>query len=163
MKPLYLVFDLWILTGCFLSGECHRGPRGQHEPRGPLTPSTPPPHLHPQLDHNTEQNDLPPDTPPREILSQTSSIFVYVTVLFLGPIYSQPPPPPPPPIPSPPLGFHPSYIQTSPHPIPPHNVPAQTPPSNPPTQPPPTVQANVLPAANISITNTTTPNSTDTF
>uniref|UniRef100_A0A8C8URR9 Uncharacterized protein n=1 Tax=Peromyscus maniculatus bairdii TaxID=230844 RepID=A0A8C8URR9_PERMB len=46
MKPLYLVLGLWVLRGCFLSGQCHRGPRRQHDPRGwppPPPPSNPPP------------------------------------------------------------------------------------------------------------------------
>uniref|UniRef100_A0A8I6AGJ4 Submaxillary gland androgen regulated protein 3A n=1 Tax=Rattus norvegicus TaxID=10116 RepID=A0A8I6AGJ4_RAT len=42
MKPLYLVFGLWVLIGCFLSGECHRGPRG-HDPRRRPPPPPPPP------------------------------------------------------------------------------------------------------------------------
>uniref|UniRef100_A0A087WPN9 Submaxillary gland androgen regulated protein 3A n=1 Tax=Mus musculus TaxID=10090 RepID=A0A087WPN9_MOUSE len=42
MKPLNLVLGLCILVGCFLSCECHRGPR-RHDPRGPFPPP-PPPH-----------------------------------------------------------------------------------------------------------------------
>ncbi|XP_059130609.1 submaxillary gland androgen-regulated protein 3A-like [Peromyscus eremicus] len=41
MKPLYLVLGLWVFGGCFLSAECHRGPRRQRDLRGWLPPLAP--------------------------------------------------------------------------------------------------------------------------
>nr|XP_048284139.1 submaxillary gland androgen-regulated protein 2-like [Myodes glareolus] len=41
MKQLYLFLVLWVLGGCFLSGECHRGPRRRHETRRALLPLLP--------------------------------------------------------------------------------------------------------------------------
>ncbi|XP_034365332.1 submaxillary gland androgen-regulated protein 3A [Arvicanthis niloticus] len=155
MKPLCLVFGLWVLTGCFLSSECHRSPR-RHDPRGPPPPPPPgPPPYGPGFGQPPPPPfgpgiGRPPPPPP------------------FGPGIGQPPPPPPfgpgigrppppPPFgpgigrPPPPPPFFPPYILVSPHPRPPSNS----------TQPPPTVQASTIPAANISITTATAPNSTD--
>uniref|UniRef100_A0A8C6I5B4 Submaxillary gland androgen regulated protein 3A n=1 Tax=Mus spicilegus TaxID=10103 RepID=A0A8C6I5B4_MUSSI len=133
MKPLNLVLGLCILVGCFLSCECHRGPR-RHDPRGPFPPP-PPPHG-PGIGR--------PHPPP------------------FGPGIGRPPPPPfgpgigrpPPPPPCPPV---------PPHPRPPSNPSPPPTPSIPPTGPPITVQATTMPAANISITTPTARDSTDTF
>nr|CAA50638.1 msg3 [Mus musculus] len=57
MKPLNLVLGLCILVGCFLSCECHRGPR-RHDPRGPF----PPPHPTPSI---------PPTGPPTTVQATT--------------------------------------------------------------------------------------------
>ncbi|XP_052055640.1 protein cappuccino-like [Apodemus sylvaticus] len=135
MKPLSLVFGLWVLVGCFLSCECHRGHR-RHDPRGPFPPPPPPP-----PPFGPGYGRLPPPRPPPSF----------------GPGYGLPPRPPPPVI------FYPPYIPAPPNAIPPTNPPLQPPPSNPPTQPPPTVQGNTIPAANVSVTTATAPNSTDTF
>ena len=52
-----MVFGLWVLMGCFLSGECHRAPRGQRDRRRTQAFSTHPhhDHLYPQPNPNTVQ------------------------------------------------------------------------------------------------------------
>ncbi|XP_021010470.1 LOW QUALITY PROTEIN: submaxillary gland androgen-regulated protein 2-like [Mus caroli] len=63
LKPLHLVFSLWVFIGCFLSGECYRGHRGQHYPTRPVAPSTPPFHLYLQPDRNPVQIVQPGNIP----------------------------------------------------------------------------------------------------
>ncbi|XP_059130748.1 submaxillary gland androgen-regulated protein 3A-like [Peromyscus eremicus] len=152
MKPLYLVLGLWILGGCFLSGECHRGPGGRHDPRGP--PPPPPRPFGPGFGR-------PPPPPP------------------FGPGFGGPPPPPfgpgfggPPPPPfgpgfgrPPPPPFGPGFGRPPPPPPFGPYPPAQPrPPTNPPlTPPPPPIQANITPSANISLTTAAASNATDDF
>ncbi|XP_021019245.1 submaxillary gland androgen-regulated protein 2-like [Mus caroli] len=99
MKPLYMVFGLWVLVGCFLSGECHRAPRRHPDRRRTQASSTHQPNSYspastPQPNPNHVQSGVPPclatssgtlepssytlDIPGIQIILQPPPIFIEI-------------------------------------------------------------------------------------
>ncbi|EDL05370.1 mCG17774, isoform CRA_d, partial [Mus musculus] len=143
MKPLCLVFGLCVLIGCFLSSECQRGFRGQHDPTRPLSPSNPSSHFYPQPDPNRVQISQP-DNIPIFMFEQPHSLNICVPPppLYLGEEFEKLPP-----------NTHIPYILIRPDIEPPSKY----------IQPVPRKKSNATPAANNFITTATAPNSTDSF
>uniref|UniRef100_A0A8I6AT01 SMR1 protein-like n=1 Tax=Rattus norvegicus TaxID=10116 RepID=A0A8I6AT01_RAT len=141
MKPLYLIFGLWILIVCF-PGEGDRGQRRQHNPRRQQDPSTLPHHL--CLQPNGVQMRLTRNLPPSTITVDPPPFLVCIPGFISGAVFNQ-------------LGtteYHYQCQLTAPDP---RSL------SNPPNQLHTTEQANTKTDDKISNTTATTQNSTDTF
>ncbi|EDL88507.1 rCG60471 [Rattus norvegicus] len=141
MKSLYLIFGLWILIGCFQSGEGVRGPRRQHNPRRQQDPSTLPHYLGLQPDPNGGQIGvtitIPLNLQPPRVLVNLPGFITGPPLVVQGT-----------------TEYQYQWQLTAPDP---------TPLSNPPTQLHSTEQANTKTDAKISNTTATTQNSTDIF
>ncbi|XP_032746356.1 SMR1 protein-like [Rattus rattus] len=138
MKSLYLIFGLWILIGCFQSGEGKRGPRRQHNPRK-QDPSTLRHYLCLQSDPNgvqmEETTSIPLTIQPPNRIVDLPGIVSISSVDQLGTIE-----------------YHCQLIAPDPRRL-----------SHPPTQLYSTEQANTKTDAKISNTTANTQNSTDIF
>ncbi|NP_942024.1 variable coding sequence A2 precursor [Rattus norvegicus] len=90
MKSLYLIFGLWILIGCFQSGEGVRGPRRQHNPRRPQDLSTLRRYFCLQSDPNgvqmEETTSIPLTIQPPSRIIDLPGILTIITVGQLGTI-----------------------------------------------------------------------------
>ncbi|XP_032746340.1 SMR1 protein-like [Rattus rattus] len=141
MKSLYLVFGLWILIGCFQSGEGDRGPRRQHNPRRRQAPSTLRHYLGLQPDPNSVQMRATITIP---VILQPPDVIVNIPIIITGP-----------PLVLQRTSEYQYQCQLT--------APDPRPLSNPPTQLHSTEQANTKTDAKISNTTANTQNSTDIF
>ncbi|XP_036056260.1 submaxillary gland androgen-regulated protein 3A-like [Onychomys torridus] len=98
MKLLCLILGLWVLGGCFLSAECHRGPRRQHDPRG--WPPTLPPHNSPRFSNFS---------------FSSREFYMFLPLPTYGPGFR----------PFRPLSSNPPYMPRRPRPRPPNSSPLQ--------------------------------------